>query len=167
MSTELQLCKDYIDTIPLVIQYRLAYFESRGNIPPNLGLPTARTYPRKDYNMSYRDKLINLLNLPSKKGVEIGPLNVPLISRKESNILYVDHLNTEGLKKKYPTLENIVDIDRPLINNDLEETLRKDLPVDYVMAVEVFEHLANPIFWLKQVSKVLNVGGLLALSIPD
>lgn len=158
---------DYINTLPAVIQYRQAYFEIRGNIAPGDALPTTRAWPNPNNSLSYREKLISGLPLTTGKGVELGPLNIPLVDKSNNNVLYVDHCSTEELKKKYPTVPNIVEVDRPIVNNSLERTLSSDAPFDYIIGSQVFEHTANPIQWLQEMKGLLRPNGLLALSIPD
>ena len=158
---------DYINTLPAVIQYRQAYFEIRGNIAPGDALPTTRAWPNPNNSLSYREKLISGLPLTTGKGVELGPLNIPIVRKTQGNILYVDYLNTENLRKVYSNIPDIVPVDRSILNNDLKETLQNDLPIDYMIASQVFEHVSNPIKWLQELAAVLNINGLLSLSIPD
>ena len=81
--------------------------------------------------------------------------------------MFVDHLDTEGLKQKYSTLTNIAEIDRPMVNDSLEQTLRMDAPLDYVVASQVMENVPNPIRWMNEIAAILRVGGLLSISLPD
>ena len=81
-----------------VLQYRLAYFEINGAIAPDDGIPSARAWPEQDRGISYRDKLLGLSDINKGRGAEIGPLNVPLMSKADGDVLYVDHLDTKGLK---------------------------------------------------------------------
>ncbi len=150
-----------------VLQYRIAYFEAHGRIPPGAGVPAARAYPLPGAGLTYKQKLTGLLPVATGTGAEIGPLNVPLLAKSEGRVLFVDHLDTAGLKAKYPTVENIAEIDRPMINNSLADTLAADAPLDYLVASQVFEHVPNPIRWLREIAAVLRPGGLLALSLPD
>jgi len=159
--------REYVDTLPPVLRYRQAYFEARGSVAPDAGLPLARAWPQEDKGISYEDKLLGTLGLSSGKGAEIGALNSPVTSKRRCNVLYVDHLDTDGLRKKYPTVEGIVEVDRPMVNGSLKETLVSDAPLDYLVGSQVFEHLANPIRWLQEGAAVLRTGGLLAISLPD
>ncbi|WP_022722198.1 methyltransferase domain-containing protein [Rhodopseudomonas sp. B29] len=159
--------RDYLDTNAAVLQYREAYYQARGHVAPGAALPTARAWPKPDTpGLSYKQKLTVHLDLAGK-GVEIGPLNLPLLSKEESNVLYVDHLDTDGLREKYPTLTDIAPIDLPMVNNSLADTLRPVAPVDYVVGSQVMEHVPNPIGWLQDLATVIKPGGMLALSLPD
>ena len=147
LNEELSKLRDYIDTLAPVVQYRLAFFEDRGVAVENGGrssLPITHAYPLNDNTLTYELTLLSLLNLSDGKGAEIGPLNHPIMRKEDCNVLYVDHLDTEGLKKKYTNVDGIVDIDRPMINNSLVDTLCDDAPLDYIIASQVFEHVPNP-----------------------
>ena len=120
-----------------------------------------------DDTLTYRDKLVGMLPLENGTGAEIGPLNWPVLSKQETRVLYVDHLDTQGLREKYPALDNIVEVDRPMVSNSLEETLKPDAPLDFIVASHVFEHVPNPIRWLREAAAVLRPGGRLALALPD
>ncbi len=157
----------YTGTLGATLQYRQAYFEMRGHVAPGLALPMARPWPRPDNGLSYEQKLLGMLDLSAGRGAEIGPLNIPITSKLTSKVLYVDHLDTDGIKTKYPTLSGIVDIDRPMVNDSLTDTLQDDAPLDYLVASQVFEHVANPIRWLREIAAVLREGGLISLSLPD
>src|SRR5262249_30299231 len=162
--------REYVDRLPPVLRYRQAYFEINGSIAPGAGIPVARAWPEEDKGISYEDKLLGKLELSNGKGAEIGPLNLPVTSKRKCNVLYVDHLDTDGLRKKYqtdPTVKGIVEIDRPLVNGSLKETLIADAPLDYIVASQVFEHVPNLLQWLQEGAAVLRTGGLLAISLPD
>jgi hypothetical protein len=157
----------YTGNLGATLQYRLAYFEMRGHIAPGLGLPMARSWQRPDNGLSYEQKLLGMFDLSAGRGAEIGPLNIPITSKLTSEVRYVDHLDTDGIKTKYPSLSGIVDIDRPMVNDSLTDTLQDDAPLDYFVASQVFEHVANPVRWLREIAAVLRECGLLSLSLPD
>lgn len=156
----------YLDTTSAVLQYRRAYFEAHGHIAPGEALPQSRAWPAADDGYSYKEKLARHLDL-SGTGAEIGPLNVPLLSKAETDVRYVDHLDTKGLREKYPTLSDLVDVDLPMVNDNLADTLRPAAPLNYLVASQVMEHVPNPIKWLEDAASALDVGGKVALSLPD
>jgi hypothetical protein len=160
----------YVDHLGVVVQYRQAYFELKGEVADAAALPSAHAWPEPDHGIRgvpYEQKLARLLPIADGIGAEIGPLSIPIVSRQSGNILYVDHLDTKSIKEKYPSLEGIVDVDRPMVNNNIGDTLLSDAPLDYLVASQVFEHVPNPIRWLQEVASVLSTGGLFALSLPD
>jgi SAM-dependent methyltransferase len=156
----------FLDRQGQVLQYRRLYFQAFGHIAPNDALPSAHAWPELDDGLSYRDKMIHGLPL-SGRGVEIGPLNIPLLPKAESNVLYLDHLDTAGIRTKYPFLDDIVEIDRPMVDGSIEATLRQDAPLDYLIASQVFEHVPNPIRWLNEIAAVLRPGSVFSISLPD
>lgn len=167
LAAEREQYASYIGVLGFTLQYRQAHFEIRNEIAPGLALPTARSWPSPDNDIPYEQKLTGMLEISAGRGVELGPLNIPIVSKSASNVLYVDHLDTDGLRAKYPDVSGIFDIDRPILNNSLADTLRDDAPLDYIVASQVFEHVANPIRWLLEIAAVLCEGGLLSLSLPD
>lgn len=167
LSGYCETIQEYLDSLPAVLQYRQAYYEIHNQIAPGHALPTTHAWPEKDRGFSYKQKLVNLLPLTNGIGAEIGPLNIPILSKSECCILYVDHLDMIGLQNKYPSITDLVSVDRPIINNSLKQTLLNDSPLDFVIASQVFEHVANPIQWLQEIADILYEGGLLALSLPD
>ncbi|MCK1322161.1 methyltransferase domain-containing protein [Bradyrhizobium sp. 156] len=166
LRQRIETLEKFVDTSAAVLQYRRAYFEFHGKIAPAAALPMAKAWPNADCGLSYRDKLLSHLAL-SGKGAEIGPLNLPLLSKGEHKVLFVDHLDTAGIRKKYGHLEGVADIDRPMIDGSIEATLLGDAPLDYVVASQVMEHVPNPIKWMNEIASVLTIGGLLSISLPD
>jgi len=147
---------------PSVLKYRRAYFEINGVIAPGDGLPRARSWPDPIGYSSYRDKLVEHLPYRNGRGAEIGPLNLPFLSKSDANVL-----DTEGIRKKYPTLSDTVEVDRPMINDSIADTLANDAPLDYLVASHVMEHVPNPIRWMNEIASVLRAGGLLSIALPD
>jgi SAM-dependent methyltransferase len=167
LTKQTAMFREFADYDATVLQYRQAYFEVHGRGAPGLALPRARIWPPQDRALSYKEKLTGLLPINDGTGAELGPLDIPLLSKDEAHILYVDHLDTAGLRAKYPTLKNIAEVDRPMINDSLEDTLKSDSPLDYMIASHVFEHVPNPVRWLREAAAVLRPGGLMALALPD
>jgi SAM-dependent methyltransferase len=119
--------------------------------------------------MSRRDHALQCINVSIERGLELGPLHSPVVSKQEANITYVDHLSTEGLKKKYSGHpvpgDQIVPIDY-VLKGSLRETL-KGKKFDYVIASHVIEHIPDTVRWLQDVASVLKPGGILSLVVPD
>jgi len=111
------------------------------------------------------------LNTASGRGLEIGPLNSPLLPRAPGRIFSADHCSTEELMAKYakdpavPT-NNIRKVDFDLSRMDLSET-NVDGGFDYVVASHVIEHVPDIVGWLRETHSILNDGGVLALVVPD
>lgn len=123
--------------------------------------------------MLRKDKLLSCISPSTQKGLEIGPLNKPVVTKYESNgmIKYVDHKTTEDLRKKYANdksvdVAEIVSIDYVWGVNTLLELVAGD-QFHYVIASHVIEHVPDMIGWLKEVADVLKDNGILSLAIPD
>jgi SAM-dependent methyltransferase len=121
--------------------------------------------------MDRRSALLADLNIATARGLEIGPLTAAVVSKADGKVEYIDHLSTEELKKKYAN-ETGIDTDKiPTIDHVLEEgKLPRHLiggNYDYIIASHVFEHLPNPLGWLRDCAAILRSGGCLALVIPD
>lgn len=62
-----------------------AEFQNRFGVPPK----------------TRKERMLDRIDLKSMIGVEIGPACFPIVTRAEGKILYVDHLPTSELIKKY------------------------------------------------------------------
>ncbi|MEO9901157.1 methyltransferase domain-containing protein [Nisaea sp.] len=124
---------------------------------------------------SRRAFLHELVDIDGRTGLEIGPLDRPLVEPavegKERKISYLDHLSTEGLRQKYGADESvdtdkIVEVDFICPDGDILKAVG-DQTFDYIVASHVVEHVPNPIQWLKDLFQILNPGGMLFLVVPD
>lgn len=102
--------------------------------------------------------------------VEIGPLDKPVLTKPEFCVRYLDFASTEQLAAKYaddPNVNTVVDVDVLWDgSNSLSDVLGDD-KVDAVVASHVFEHVPDPIGWLRNLAYALRPGGVVALAIPD
>lgn len=105
-------------------------------------------------------------------GVEIGPLDRPIITPAMGRVLYVDHADTESLRAKYAgdagvRASAIVDIDCVWDEHGLGSLVRRHGPVDYVVASHVIEHVPDLIGWLQAIGRALTPAGEIRLVVPD
>lgn len=121
--------------------------------------------------MNRQKALLEGIDLLSARGLEIGPLTAAVVRKEEANVEYIDHLDTESLRKKYANEEGIDASLIPAIDHVLEDgKLPKKLiggDYDYIIASHVFEHLPNPLGWLRECASILTHGGCLSLVVPD
>ena len=122
--------------------------------------------------MTRREKLLFNLDLRTMRGIEIGPLASPIVDKRDSDVLYVDHADEESLKIKYATDPNvdvgkIVAVDAAWGSQTLREALWDRGMFDYVIASHVLEHVPDMLGWLTEIAEVLRPGGQLSLAIPD
>lgn len=139
----------------------------------NIGRPAPLRFPFPEGSIpSRRDKILADLNLTDLQGLEIGALASPVVSSVEGDIFYVDHADTETLKRKYaaqPTVDvsSIVHVNAVWGASSLQDCIGPDRKVDYVVASHVIEHVPDLVTWLAEVRSVLKPGGTLRLVIPD
>jgi hypothetical protein len=84
-----------------------------------------------------RGAILKGLDDTRMRGVEIGPLDRPLISKNESEVYYLDHCATENLKIKYardPNVEtdNIVNVDFIWTDEPVSRSLSNICPLEPV-----------------------------------
>ncbi len=119
------------------------------------------------------EKILRCITPATQIGVEVGPLDKPIVTREMGQIYYVDHDSTEALKARFQepghqvNLEKIVEVNYVWGDKQLAELLEQEAPVDYVIASHVIEHVPDLIGWLAEVRAILKPGGILSLVIPD
>jgi SAM-dependent methyltransferase len=132
--------------------------------------------PPADALPGRRRRVHEVINPSVGRGLEIGPLCSPLVTKDEGDVFYVDVLPTEGLRAHYaadPTVDGalIVDVDVPLLVDgrlrSIEEATGEVAPFDWAVASHVIEHVPDMIGWLADVADVLVDDGRLLLVIPD
>jgi hypothetical protein len=110
-------------------------------------------------------------------GLEVGPLNRPIIGKDDGDVSYVDVYDREGIVRHYRDdpavpVDDIPEIDFHLIQADgttltLVEATKSGAPFDWVMASNVVEHVPDLIGWLSELATVVEDDGVLVLAIPD
>jgi len=128
--------------------------------------------------MDRREQILKHVD-KGKQGLEIGPWFAPLAPRREGyNCLSLDVFDTETLRKRAERDPNIPDSSIPLIEEvdiigsatDLEEAIVARGAAgtfDYIISSHNFEHLPNPIKFLKGCETALKPGGYLSMAVPD
>jgi hypothetical protein len=115
--------------------------------------------------------LLQGLDVANTRGLEIGPLQNPILRKPQADVLYVDHVDTSALRAKYaadPQVdpERIVDVDI-VWNGGPLSAVCDGRRFDYVVASHVIEHVPDLIGWLAQLKSVLHPGGTVRLIVPD
>ena len=119
-----------------------------------------------------RALLLPGLDLANLVGVEIGPLDAPLVRKSDGTISYVDHVGTEELRAKYAKYAHDVDVADVLPvdvvwgDQPLSELIGRG-SIDYVIASHVAEHVPNLIGWLQDIQAILKPDGQLRMVLPD
>lgn len=115
--------------------------------------------------------LLSHINIDREVGLEIGPLDRPLVERvHKRSIYYCDYAPTAELRIKSSAdpnvnVENIpmIDFVAPSINADSFHGKK----FDYIIASHVIEHVPDVVGWLTHLLGSLKPGGRIVLAIPD
>jgi len=141
-------------------------------IHENRPLAPYKNVAAESVSVSRRDRILHGLDVEALEGVEVGALATPLVLHSDGNIFFIDHADTNALRKKYAAdpsvnVENIVEVDAVWGSQTLQECLGQGRRVDYVLASHVIEHVPDLVTWLAEIRSVLRPGGTLRLAIPD
>ncbi len=112
-----------------------------------------------------------MLELDAKGlGLEIGPSFNPVAPKRAGyNVHILDHLDTAGLREKYPHLEpeNIEHVDFVWRGEPLASLIGQTATYDWIVASHVIEHVPDLITFLQQCTQLLKPTGRLSLVVPD
>jgi 2-polyprenyl-3-methyl-5-hydroxy-6-metoxy-1,4-benzoquinol methylase len=112
------------------------------------------------------------------KGIEVAPWHSPIAPKKDGyNVRTLDLFDTETLiqkckqdksvEKLYDSIESVDFVCSAL---DIEDVVRASGQIssfDYIISSHNFEHLPDPIRFLRSCGEVLAKGGMLSMAIPD
>ena len=115
------------------------------------------------------DALLQGVDLHSEVGLEIGPLDKPIVSRAPGRrIYYADYASRDVLRAKSvgdPSVDVQAIVPVDYLIADLPERL--DRTFDFIVASHVIEHVPDPVGWLATLFGWLAPGGRVVLAIPD
>ncbi len=122
--------------------------------------------------MERTEKLTAGLDLKQMVGIEIGPLDKPIVRKRDGEVIYVDHTDTASLREKYrndPYVNStaIEEVDAIWGTKTLQEAIGSTHKVDYIIASHVIEHVPDLITWLEELHSVLKPTGEVRLAVPD
>lgn len=127
------------------------------------------------------DRKVQLLGCLTKaqRGIEIGAYHSPLVPKREGwNVLVMDVFSTSDLKRMAGSDPNLsatetsriedVDLIGPAHGIADIVAARGELgQFDFIISSHNFEHLPNPIKFLREASSVLRPDGLVIMAVPD
>jgi SAM-dependent methyltransferase len=98
-------------------------------------------------------------------GIEVGAMNAPLVVADGVVVRYADIAGVPALQTSYNRVHSIQE---PDIISDLESmTGIADASQDFVIANHVLEHVESPILAMHSVARVLKLGGIAFITLPD
>ena len=100
-------------------------------------------------------------------GLEIGALHLPLKTPADAIVKYVDRMTTADLRKHYPELAQLPLVDTTVVDNGETLGTVADASQDFVIANHFLEHCQNPIRTLQNLFRVVRIGGVLYMAVPD
>lgn len=120
-----------------------------------------------------RRLLLDLIDPPRQRGLEIGALDKPVVGREMGDIGYVDRASRDELLAWYADpghdidRSKLVEIDHVWGAETLLEAVGGQRVYDYVIACHVIEHVPDMFGWLGEIASVLKDGGLGLFLVPD
>lgn len=100
-------------------------------------------------------------------GLEIGALHAPLQVSSAAKVKYVDRWTLKELREVHPELDSFDIIEPDILDDGQRLGTVLESSQDFVIANHFLEHCQNPLEALKNIYRVLRVGGLLFLALPD
>lgn len=118
----------------------------------------------------YRTTLCKWLPINKLKGLEIGPLDKPLVEPEHGRISYIDQFPLDELRRRCAANPNrdqdaLVPLDYVLNERAISDVVPQGF--DYVVASHVAEHIPNLFGWLGELGGLLNAPSWIFLVIPD
>ena len=128
-------------------------------------------HTNKPPELSRVEKLIAGCNLAGY-GLEIGPSYNPVVPKSTGyRVDTLDHADAAQLREKYRNhdidLSAIEEVTYVWNGEPLDELTQKANHYDWIIASHVIEHTTDLVSFLIQCEKMLKVGGVLSLAVPD
>jgi hypothetical protein len=125
-----------------------------------------------EFDLTRLDKILGGIDLKTARGVEIGPLMSPVVTRDMGDISYIDRATNEELARWFSVdpkvdVSKITPIDYVWGDLTLEQCVGTGNKFDYCVACHVLEHVPDLIGWLQEVGSILKEGAILTLVLPD
>ncbi len=118
-------------------------------------------------------ELLTLIDVAKQRGLEIGPLNRPLVTRAMGPVEYIDRASRADLAAWYadPVHDidpaTLVEVDHIWGDQSLLDCVGGRRDYDYLIASHVIEHVPDLYGWLGEVASVLKDDGLALFVVPD
>lgn len=119
-----------------------------------------------------RTKILTLIDVEKGRGLEIGPLMRPIVTKDMGRVEYIDRATTEELRRWYSNNDQVdpaglVEVDHVWGSQTLFDCVGRQRVYDYVVASHVIEHVPDLLGWLQEIASVLADGGIGSFVVPD
>jgi len=101
------------------------------------------------------------------ESIEIGALHLPLAVPPTAHVRYVDRMSAADLRTHYPELSSVNLVEVDIIDDGEHLTSIAANSQDFVIANHFLEHCQDPIATIKNLLRVVRVGGILYMAVPD
>jgi SAM-dependent methyltransferase len=101
------------------------------------------------------------------EGIEVGALNAPLEVPNGAKVKYVDRMSATDLRQQYPELSALGVLDPEIIDDGEKLLSLQNNTYDFVIANHMIEHCQNPMGAIQNFLRVLKVGGILYMGVPN
>lgn len=127
--------------------------------------------------MRRKQQLIKHCRLDGK-GIEVAPYFKPILRKSEADILIIDVFDTEELRRRAAAdpliddamIPNIEPVDFVGDASNIEALVGGAGlagQIDFVLSSHNFEHLPNPVKFLRGCQAILRPGGVISMAVPD
>ncbi|MEH2469555.1 SAM-dependent methyltransferase [Nitrobacteraceae bacterium AZCC 2161] len=124
-------------------------------------------------NRSRLAMLFDGIEIGVNRGIEMGPLDRPVMRKPRHRVLYIDRASREELQKKYRdaatagtlTPENIEHVDIVWDGTKPLAEVTAQRAFDFCVSSRVIQHVPDVIGWLIQIGTLLRHGSLVNMSI--
>lgn len=119
-----------------------------------------------------RAKILAMIDVANARGLEIGPLNRPVVTRQMGPVEYIDRASREELRRWYAVndevdVDEIVEVDHVWGDQTLLDCVGGRRAYDYLVASHVIEHVPDLFGWLGEIAAVLADGAIASFVVPD
>jgi hypothetical protein len=120
-----------------------------------------------------RAEFLTLIDVARQRGLEIGALHQPVVTRAMGPVEYVDRATRDELIEWYKDPAHGVDpadvvpVDHVWGEQSLLQCVGGQRAYDYLVASHVIEHVPDVFGWLGEIAGVLADGGLALFMVPD
>jgi hypothetical protein len=120
-----------------------------------------------------RAEFLTLIDVARQRGLEIGALNHPIVTRAMGPVEYVDRASRADLAAWFadPIHDvdpaDLVEVDHIWGEQSLLECVGGQRAYDYLITSHVIEHVPDVFGWLGEIASVLRDGGLALFVVPD